>query len=127
MILNLYDLKNIEIPCSLLENLESLSFQNVQNIQLFSLKSHISLDKLKHLYMDNISFEENKNLKIQINNLKYLDLKVKEVDGGDDNEEIDNKEEEEEDNNSEYINRKGFIEKNDFEYLIQIFNINFLS
>ena len=76
--------------------------------------------------MDNISFEENKNLKIQINNLKYLDLKVKEVDRGDDNEEIDNKEEEE-DNNSEYINRKGFIEKNVFEYLIQIFNFNFLS
>ena len=124
IILNIYDLKDIEIPCSILYNLESISLHNVQNIKLLSEKTYITLDKLKHLYMDDISFKnnENLNLKIVFNNLEYLDLRVKEVDGGDDDDD-----DEEELENSEDINKKGFIKKNVFNYLIQVFNFHFLS
>ena len=130
MILNIYDLKNIEIPCSIFSNLESLSFHNVQNMKLLSKKAKITLNKLKHLYMDDISFikNENLNLKIVINNLEYLDLKVKEVDGGDDDDDDEERENnEDEDNNSEDFNKKGFIKNNVFNYLIEVFNFQFLS
>ena len=40
-ILNLYDLDNIEIPCSFLTSIESLSFKNVKNIKFLSNKSNI--------------------------------------------------------------------------------------
>ena len=126
IILNLYDLKNIEIPCSFLTNIESLCLKNVKNIKFLSSKSNISLNKLKHLCMDNISFggfSENDNLKIEINNLEYLDLQVKEIDGEDEDEE----EEEEEEENSDNISRKGFIKNELFKYLIKIFNFKFLS
>ena len=126
-ILNLYDLENIEIPCSLLSSLESLSFKNVKNIKFLTNKSNISLNKLKHLYMDNISFgglSENDDLKIDIKNLEYLDLRVKEIDGEDDEDEdeVINIEED-----SDYLPRKGFIKKEVFKYLKKIFNFKFLS
>jgi len=126
IILNLYDLDNIEIPCSLLTSIESLYFKDVKNIKFLSSKSNISLNKLKHLCIDNISFgrfSENDNLNIKINNLEYLDLQVKEIDGEDEDEE----EEEEEEENSEDISRKGFIKNELFKYLIKIFNFKFLS
>ena len=127
-ILNLYDLDNIEIPCSFLTSIESLCFKNVKNIKFLSNKSNISLYKLKHLYMDNISFgglSENINLNIEINNLEYLDLQVKEKDGEDEDE--DEKDEEEEEENNDDIPRKGFIKNELFKYLIEIFNFKFLS
>ena len=127
-ILNLYDLENIEIPCSLLSNLESLSFKNVKNIIFLTNKSNITLNKLKHLYMDNISFgglSENDDLKIDIKNLEYLDLRAKEIDGEDDEDEDEDENIEEED--SDYLPRKGFIKKEVFKYLKKIFNFKFLS
>ena len=128
IILNLYDLENIEIPCSFLSNLESLSFKNVKNIKFLTKKSNILLNKLKHLYMDNISFgglSENEDLNINIKNLEYLDLRVKEIDGEDDDDDEDDNIEEQED--SDYLPRKGFIKKEVFKYLIKIFNFKFLS
>jgi len=126
-ILNLYDLDNIEIPCSFLPSIESLCFKNVKNIKFLSNKSNISLNKLKHLEMDNISFSglsENDSLNIEIKNLEYLDLKVKEIDGEDDDEE---EKEEEEDDDDDDIPRKGFIKSELFKNLIKIFNFKFLS
>ena len=131
-ILNLYNLNNIEIPCSFLSSLESLCFKNVKNIKFLSTKPNISLNKLKHLYLDNISFgeqSENDNLNIEINNLEYLDLRVKEIDGEYDDDEDEN-EDEDEDEDEEYnenIPKKGFIKKEVFKYLIKIFNFKFLS
>ena len=121
-ILNLYDLNNIEIPCSFLTSIESLCFKNVKNIKFLSNKSIISLNKLKHLYMDNISFgefPENDNLNIDVNNLEYFNLQVKETNG--------EEEEEKEEENSEEKSRKGFIKNKLFKYLIKIFNFKFLS
>ena len=127
-ILNLYDLENIEIPCSLLSSLESLSFKNVKNIKFLTNKSNIILNKLKHLYMNNISFgglSENDDLNIDIKNLEYLDLRVKEIDGEDDEDEDEDENIEEED--SDYLPRKGFIKKEVFKYLKKIFGFKFLS
>lgn len=64
--LNLSDLKNIELPCSLLLNLKSLSLKNISELKFVSKDKKISLNKLKHLYLDNISFENNQNL-VEIN------------------------------------------------------------
>ena len=125
-ILNLYDLDKIEIPCSFLSNIESLCFKNVKNIKFLSSKPNISLNKLKHLYMDNISFDrqsENDSLNIEIKNLEYLDIRVKEIDGEDDDEDGDEDEEEFCDD----MPRKGFINNELFKYLIEIFNFKFLS
>jgi len=125
-ILNLYDLNNIEIPCSFLSSIESLSFKNVKNIKFLYNKSNILLDSLKHLEMDNISFgklPENDSLNIEIKNLEYLDLRVREIDGEDDDEYEDEDEEEESDD----IPRKGFIKSELFKYLIKIFNFKFLA
>ena len=125
-ILNLYDLNNIEIPCSFLYSIESLCFKNAKNIKFLSSKPNISLNKLKHLYMDNISFaeqSENDSLNIEISNLEYLDLRVKEIDG-----EYDDEDDEDEDEEySDDIPKKGFIKKEVFKYLIKIFNFKFLS
>lgn len=80
--LNLSNLKNIELPCSLLLNLKSLSLKNISELKFVSKDKKISLNKLKHLYLDNISFENNQNLvEINVDNLEYLDLRFKEREG----------------------------------------------
>ena len=38
--------------------------------------SNISLNKLKYLYINDITFEENRNVKIDMNNLLYLDIRL---------------------------------------------------
>ena len=74
------------------------------------------MNKLKHLYLNNISFDKKNKIKINLNNLKYLDLRIKEQDGDDEDCEFDN-----------YNNKAGFNKEKTLEYLIAIFDLQFLS
>ena len=117
--LNLSEIKYLELPCSILAQLETLSLINIYKIKFIKNKSNndsISMNNLKHLYLDNISFEKDNNIKINITNLKYLDLRLKEQDGFDEDPYFDN------DNN-----KAGFYKENTIENLINIFNFKFLS
>ena len=114
--LNLSRIKNLELPCSILLNLESLSLKDISKLKFLSIEENISLNKLKHLYLNNISFKKGKKIKINLNNLKYLDLRIKEQDGGDEDCDFDN------DNN-----KTGFKKEKTLENLIIIFNFQFLS
>jgi hypothetical protein len=118
--LNLSSLINIELPCSLLVNLKSLSLKNISELKFVSKDKKISLNKLKHLYLDNISFAKNQNLVITVDNLEYLDLRFKEREGS---ESSDDEEEMEE----EKVEMNNFIKNDVFEKLIKIFNFQFLS
>ena len=68
--------ENLEIPCELLKNLEKLYLFDITNIKILTNNSNISLNKLKYLYLDNVSFEENQDVKIIMKNLVYLDLRL---------------------------------------------------
>ena len=137
--LNLSNLKNIELPCSLLLNLKSLSLKNISELKFVSKDKKISLNKLKHLYLDNISFENNQNLvEINADNLEYLDLRFKEREGsessddegGEGSESNDDEEEEMEkvkEKVKEKVEMNNFIKNDVFEKLIKIFNFQFLS
>ena len=73
-------------------------------------KNKLSLNKLQHLYLNNISFDEENKIKISLNNLKYLDLRIKEQD----------------DIDSENLNNAhiaGFHKEKTLQYLINIFDI----
>lgn len=118
--LNLSNLVNIKLPCSLLINLKSLSLKNISGLKFLSKDKKMSLNKLKHLYLDNISFEKDQNLVINVDNLEYLDLRVKEREGSESSDE-------EEDMEKEKVEMNGFIKNNVFEKLISIFNFQFLS
>ena len=133
--LNLSDLKNIELPCSLLLNLKSLSLKNISELKFVSKDKKISLNNLKHLYLDNISFENNQNLvEINADNLEYLDLRFKEKEGsessddeGGEGSESNDDEEEEMEKVKEKVEMNNFIKNDVFEKLIKIFNFQFLS
>lgn len=115
--LNISEIKQLEIPCSILLNLETLSLRNIYKIKFLNNELNISLNKLKSLYIDNISFDENNNaIKININNLKYLDLRLIEQDGFDKESGFIN-----------FENTAGFYKDNTIENLIKIFNFEFLS
>lgn len=111
--LNLYSLEYIELPSIILTNLEKLSLFNISNLKFITNNSNISLSKLKYLELkDTIISEENENLKINADNLIYLDLRLimndderKNYDDGDDEVMI-----------FEYLNN-----------LIKVFNFDFLS
>ena len=68
--------ENLEIPCELLKNLEKLYLFDITNIKILTNNSNISLNKLKYLYLDNVSFEENQEVKLNMENLVYLDLRL---------------------------------------------------
>lgn len=70
--------KYFEILCSILVNLEPLSLRNNDKIKFLHNDSSISLNKLKHLFLDNISFDNEQMIKIDINNLVYSDIRIKE-------------------------------------------------
>ena len=139
--LNLSDLNNFEIPCVILSNLEAFSLKNMYGIKFLSNDSNISLDKLKKLYIDNISLNnQNENLKIKVDNLKYLDLRFNQIEDGkkEDNEEENGENEDEEkgdkaiDNYNYILSKKysikdGFIKTNTIEDIAKIFDFNFLS
>ena len=79
--LNLSNLKNIELPCTLLQNLESLSLTKISDIKFITKESNISLDKLKYLYLNNISFVNDQKINFKFDNLIYLDLRMIEQEG----------------------------------------------
>ena len=81
--LNLSKIKNLELPCSILLKLESLSLKDISKLKLLSIEENISLNKLKHLYLNNVSFNKGNKIKFNLKNLKYLDLRLKEQDGYD--------------------------------------------
>ena len=116
MELNISDIKNLEIPCSLLLNLETFSLRNISKLKFLNKEENISLNKLKHLYLNNISFNKENKIKISLNNLKYLDLRLKEQEGDPEDSEFDN-------NN----NKAGFLKEKTLKHLINIFDFQFLS
>ena len=119
--LNLSSLINIELPCSLLLNLKSLSLKNISELKFVSKDKKISLSKLKYLYLDNISFEKKQNLVvINVDNLEYLDLRFKEREGSESSDD-------EEEMEKEKVEMNNFIKNDVFEKLIKIFNFQFLS
>ena len=118
--LNISDIKNLEIPCSLLLNLETFSLKNISKLKFINKEENISLNKLKHLYLNNISFNKKNKIKISLNNLKYLDLKLKEQEG----EAEGDPEETEFDNDN---NKAGFLKEKTLKHLISIFDFQFLS
>ena len=93
------------------------------------------IKQIKHLYLDNISFENNQNLvEINADNLEYLDLRFKEREGsessddeGGEGSESNDDEEEEMEKVKEKVEMNNFIKNDVFEKLIKIFNFQFLS
>lgn len=152
--LNLVDLNDLELPCIILLNLKILSLKNMFRVKfLENDKKNISLVNLKKLYIDNISLIDS-NLKIKVNNLDFLDLRINQIEDdededednesdneGNEDDEDDNENNEKEDNedieNNEdndykrlqkkYNVKEGFIKTNFLENFIKIFDFNFLS
>ena len=114
--LNLSKIKRLELPCSILQNLETLSLKDISKIKFISNKDTISLNKLKHLYLDYVSLDDKNKLKINIDNIKYLDLRLKEQDSFEEDSGFNN------DNNT-----SGFYKEKTIEYLMNIFDFKFLE
>ena len=114
--LNISNIKNLELPCSILVNLETFSLKDISKLKFLNEEEDISLNKLRHLYLNNISFDKENKIKISLNNLKYLDLRLKEQEGDPEDSEFDN-------NN----NKAGFLKEKSLNCLINIFDFQFLS
>ena len=67
--LNISNVKNLELPCSILLNLESLSLKDISKLKFLNKGDNISLNKLRHLYLNNISFDEENKIKISLNKI----------------------------------------------------------
>ena len=84
--LNLSNIKKLELPCSILLNLESLSLKDISKLQFISKEENIALDKLKHLYLNNnndkAGFIKEKTLAYLFNifDFKFLSLFNNEAD-----------------------------------------------
>ena len=117
--LNISNIINLELPCLILLNLESLSLKDISKLKFLNEEENLSLKKLKHLYLNNVSFHEENKIKINLNNLKYLDLRLKEeyIKDEDDEDRPFNKED----------NTIGFYKEKTLENLINIFDFKFLS
>ena len=89
----------------LLKHLEKLYLYDVTDIQFVADDINISLDTLEYLYLDNVSFKSNQEVKIITNNLIYFDLRF-------------------EDN---YYDYKDYNFMGTMKDLINIFNFDFLS
>ena len=114
--LNISNIKNLELPCLILFNLQTLSLEDISKLKFLNKEENISLNKLKHLYLNNISFHKENKIKMNLNNLKYLDLRIKEQDGESEDSGFDNDD-----------NKAGFYKEKTLEYLINIFDFEFLS
>ena len=77
--LNISDIGFIKLPCSIIFNVQKLSLENLR-IKFISNESNISLNKLIQLKMNNITIDENKGIAINMNNLKYLYITIKDLD-----------------------------------------------
>ena len=119
--LNLSNIKSLEIPCIILTNLQSLSLTKITNIRFITEKPNISLNNLKHLFLNDIYFQENQKIKINLDNLIFLDIRFKIIDGID-------REEEEIEYDDDYIRKYVYVYIfSDLENLMKIFNFNFVS
>ena len=67
--LNLSNLGYLALPCSILINLEKLSFNAIVNLKIISEESIINLKELKYFYSNNLKSIENHNLKINMNKI----------------------------------------------------------
>ena len=67
---------SIELPCVILSNLVSLSLRNIYTVTFLSNDSRVSLEQLEHLYLSNAFLDEKQDIKIDIPNLNYLDLRM---------------------------------------------------
>ena len=103
-------INDMKLPCDNLVNLEKLYLCDVKNIKLISEHSNIFFNKLKYLYLDNVTFEDGQSVKVNMNNLMYLDLRI--YDLYDDYEE----------DKDEYYQSFGSLGN-----LMKIFNFDFLS
>ena len=75
--LNLFSIDEIEIPCIIFSNLEKLSLNRISNLRFLTNELIISLKKLKYFqFLETIISEENKNIKLKMDNLIYLDIKL---------------------------------------------------
>ena len=73
------DINNIELPCSKLLNLQKLSLENL-TITFISDEPKISLNKLIYLKLNNIKVNDEKVIKIKMDNLQYLYITIKNAD-----------------------------------------------
>jgi len=69
------NIKDLKIPVQLFKNLEKLYLYDDTDIKFEIKDTNYSLDKLKYLYLDNVSFKSNQKVKISTNNLIYFDLR----------------------------------------------------
>ena len=75
--LNLYSFYDLEIPCSVLLNLEILYLRKIKGLKFTSKEKNISLSNLKKLYIDRIIMDENQDdIHIKTENLKFLDISL---------------------------------------------------
>ena len=75
--LNLYSFYDLEIPCSVLLNLEILYLSKIKGLKFTSKEKNISLSNLKKLYIDRIIMDENQDdIHIKTENLKFLDISL---------------------------------------------------
>jgi hypothetical protein len=125
--LNLSNLKNIELPCTILQNLESLSLTKISDIKFITNESNISLDKLKYLYLNNISFVNGQKINFKFDNLIYLDLRMIEQEGKgwEEEEKEDAYDYDDDDDDPEALIKIKTFEK--LQNYISIFNFDFLS
>ena len=119
--LNLSEIQNLELYCIILPNLKKLSLNSITHIKFITDSSSISLNKLKYLYLNTIYFEENQNRNISVDNLIYLDIRLKGIEGNTG---------EEEENDFMSVEDDDYEGKlkifNTLQNLVKIFNFNFL-
>lgn len=116
--LNLSNIKNLELPCLILLNLETLSLTDISKLKFLNKEKILSLNKLKYIYLNNISFHEENEIKIKFNNLKYLDIRLKELESIFENIDVHT----DFDNDG---NKAGFYKEKTLESLIYIFDFKF--
>lgn len=77
MKLSLYSLTDLELPCSILLNLEILNLSSIEILKFISLEQNISLNNLKKLKIYRIVISKSQDkIHIETKNLKFLDVKL---------------------------------------------------
>ena len=105
-------------------NLESLSLTKIKDIKFITNESNISLDKLKYLFLNNISIINEQKINFKFDNLIYLDLRMSEKEGNGWESNEDAYVYDEDDCDQILIKIKTFEKLENF---IKIFNFDFLS
>ena len=75
--LSLYSFSDLELPCSVLLNLEILELSCIEGLKFISEEENISLNNLKNLYINQIIISKRQdNIHIETKNLKFLDIQL---------------------------------------------------